>query len=157
MCIRDRVQTTIVGLFLPLIGSALDLNKVKSARALFWKGQKLITLSVITITVFLIIAGQWLLSFFGKDFLYAQDAMMYLIIGYALWALTAFSSTWLQYSNQGKPIILIGITTLTIDAVCNLWLIPLYGINGAAIATLIAMTFASIMTWGVYYRCSISN
>ncbi|WP_370278996.1 oligosaccharide flippase family protein [Pontibacterium sp.] len=143
-------QVTVAGLFLPLIAPAMEQGE-HTARTLFWRGQKLITLVIVTLTLFLIVAGQWLLSFFGEDFLQAQQALIYLISGYAVWALAAFSSTWLQYSHRGTYVVVIGCLTLSIDALCNLWLIPRYSINGAAIATLIAMSLAALMTWAAYY------
>ena len=143
-------QVTIAGLFLPLIAPALEHGE-KAARTLFWQGQKIITVAIIVLAAGLIISGQWLLSFFGSDFLQAKQALVYLISGYAVWALAAFSSTWLQYSHKGSYVVLIGCITLSIDAVCNFWFIPLYGINGAAIATMIAMSLAALMTWAAYY------
>lgn len=143
-------QVTIAGLFLPLIGPALERGE-SVARSLFWQGQKITTMTIIVLAAGLIAAGPWLLSFFGSDFLQAQQALVYLISGYAVWALAAFSSTWLQYSNKGPYVVLIGGLTLSIDALCNVWFIPLYGINGAAIATMIAMSMAALMTWAAYY------
>ncbi|WP_281558016.1 oligosaccharide flippase family protein [Thalassomonas sp. RHCl1] len=145
------VQTTIAGLFLPLIGPALEGN-AERARALFWQGQKLISASILCLVITLLFVGSWLLSFFGKDYVQAEQALIYLALAYALWGLAAFASTWLQYANKGSYVIRIGCATLAIDAGLNLWLIPLYGINGAALATLIAMAFAALMTWIVYYR-----
>ena len=86
------VQTTLAGLFLPLIGPALEKGK-NSANHLFYKGQKLITISVILLSLVLLSAGPWLLSFFGADFLQAKQALIYLIFAYAFWALAAFPST----------------------------------------------------------------
>ncbi|WP_449288529.1 hypothetical protein [Marinobacterium arenosum] len=39
-----------------------------------------------------------------------------------------------------------------IDAACKLWLIPLYGMNGAALATPIAMGFAALVTGLALHR-----
>ncbi|WDE06706.1 oligosaccharide flippase family protein [Thalassomonas viridans] len=145
------VQTTIAGLFLPLIGPALE-ESVTRSKALFWQGQKLITASILGLLLCLLTAGPWLLSFFGKDYLQAEQALIYLALAYALWGLAAFASTWLQYAGKGTYVIRTGCATLAIDAGCNLWLIPLYGINGAALATLIAMAFAALTTWLLYYK-----
>ncbi len=143
-------QVTLAGLFLPLIAPAMAQGE-RAARTLFWQGQKMITLVVIVLATALIISGEWLLAFFGEDFLQATQALTYLTFGYAVWALAAFSSTWLQYAHKGTYVVVIGALTLSVDAACNLWLIPRYNINGAAIATLIAMSLAALMTWAAYY------
>jgi len=145
------VQTTLAGLFLPLIGPALE-GDAGRARALFWHGQKLIGAAVFSLLACLLVAGPWLLSFFGKDYLQAEQALIFLCLAYALWALAAFASTWLQYAGKGSYVIRIGCATLALDAGFNFYLIPLYGINGAAIATLIAMAFAALSTWAAYYK-----
>ncbi|MCE9687571.1 oligosaccharide flippase family protein [Shewanella sp. AS16] len=149
-------QVTIAGLFLPLIGPALEQGR-QSAKALFWQGQRLIVLTVLALSLFLAMAGGGLLSLFGSGFLQAEQALHYLTLAYGLWALVAFASTWLQYAGKGSLVVLVGCVTLVIDAGCNLWLIPLYGIDGAALATLIAMALAAIMIAAGYYRHSAQS
>lgn len=148
-------QVTIAGLFLPLIGPALEQGVVQ-ARALFWKGQCLIAVAVVLLALLLLAVGQWLLAFFGEDFLHAATALHYLIVAYAVWALAAFSSTCLQYAHQGSYVVGIGVLTLSLDAACNLWLIPKYGMDGAAMATLIAMCCAAVLTMLLYWKKSAS-
>ena len=149
--ILPLAQVTIAGLFLPLIAPALAQG-TQQAHRLFWQAQKAITLTVVILTLLLLVAGAWLLSIFGNDFLLAEQALHWLVAGYALWALAAFASTWLQYCDQGRTVVLIGCATLLLDGGCNLWLIPRYGIDGAAIATCIAMGFAALATGWVSYQ-----
>jgi len=149
--ILPLAQVTIAGLFLPLIAPALAQG-IAPARRLFWQGQKAISITVAILTLILFMAGPWLLSIFGNDFQVAEQALHYLAAGYALWALAAFASTWLQYTDQGRSVVLIGCATLLLDGGCNLWLIPRYGIDGAAIATCIAMGFAATATCWVSYQ-----
>ncbi|WP_027856835.1 oligosaccharide flippase family protein [Marinobacterium jannaschii] len=144
-------QVTIAGLFLPLIAPALEQGRSR-ARALFWQGQKAIAITVLSLTLLLLLGGPWLLSFFGNDFLLAEQALHYLVAGYALWALAAFASTWLQYGGQGHVVVMIGCATLLIDAGGNYWLISRYGIDGAAMATCLSMGFAALATWTACYR-----
>lgn len=143
-------QTSIAGLFLPLISPALAHGK-PNAHALFWQGQKLISISVLLLTATLIGFGTGLLALFGDSFTAAQPTLKYLVAGYAIWALAAFSSTWLQYQNQGKMIVGIGCATLLIDTGLNAWLIPTFGIEGAAMATCITMACAAIATLSVFF------
>lgn len=143
-------QTSIAGLFLPLISPALAQGK-PNARTLFWQGQKLISVSVLLLTATLIVFGTDLLSLFGDSFTSAQPTLKYLVAGYAIWALVAFSSTWLQYQNQGQMIVGIGCATLLIDTGLNAWLIPKFGIEGAAMATCITMACAAIATLSVFF------
>ena len=144
-------QATIAVLFLPLIAPAMESGN-QAARAMFLRGQKFITIAVVVLTLFILLAGKWLLSLFGDGFQQAQQVLVYLAFGYALWALTAFCSTWLQYSSMGLRAVLTGCTALIINVSLNLWLIPLYGMHGAAVATLVSMGIAAGILGIIYFR-----
>lgn len=149
-------QVTIAGLFLPLIAPAIEKGQGAAAE-MFRLGQKFITLTVIVLVIVLAFFGSGLLSLFGDDFLQAEQVLTYLTAGYALWALAAFASTWLLYSHKGAQVVLIGAVTLVLDASCNLWLIPQYGMNGAAMATCISLATAALLTGLSYFRHSYSK
>lgn len=144
-------QVTITGLFTPLIAPAIEQG-VQSAKYLFWTGQKLITLTVIFLAVCLMFFGSTLLQFFGNDFLDAKLPLKLLTIAYLFWALTAFASTWMQYTGKGGLIVIITCSTLLINIVSNAYLIPRYGLDGGAIATTISMAFASISIGISHFR-----
>lgn len=137
-------QTTVAGLFLPLIQPAMEKGAVAS-RQLYWHGQKLIMIIVIVLTIALVGTGERLLSLFGESYQVAGWALDWLILAQLAWALAAFSSTWLQYASRGHVVVLAGCLALALDVLCNLWLIPAYGINGAAVATLISLASAGLM------------
>ncbi|UTM58758.1 oligosaccharide flippase family protein [Photobacterium sp. CCB-ST2H9] len=139
-------QVTIAGIFLPLIGRTMD-NDPEQAKALFWRAQKIITLSVLVLASGELYFGGWLLSFFGNDFQQAEQTLYWLIAAYAIWGFSGFASTWLQYSHYGRNIVIIGILTLIADISANFWLIPAMGMQGAAIATCLAMSLAAATTW----------
>ncbi|MBD8513997.1 oligosaccharide flippase family protein [Photobacterium sp. CAU 1568] len=146
-------QVTIAGLFLPLIGPALD-DCPDSAKALFLQAQRLIVIVTVILTAAVLAVGPWLLTFFGDDFAQAALSLNVLTAAYSVWAMSAFASTWLQYNGKGRQVMIIGVLTLLTDTLANLWLIPELGMTGAAMATCLAMFVASALTW---YQLLIMN
>ncbi|MDK1310860.1 polysaccharide biosynthesis C-terminal domain-containing protein [Pseudoalteromonas ardens] len=145
-------QVSVIALFVPLLGQALERGEEYAERVL-WQGQRVMLVIILILTVGLLISGAHLLQLFGKDFFSAHDALKYLILGSCFWAVTAFVSTWLQYTGRGKYVVIIGLLTLVTDAVLNWLLIPIHGITGAAIATCIALCVASLLTWSTFIIC----
>ena len=147
------IQVTVTGLFLPLIAPAME-EGTDAEKALFWQGQKWILLLSVPSAILIAVFGNELLALFGTSFNNANTALRLLVFGYLLWATAAFSSTWLQYSGKGHSIVAISSITLLIDAILNYGLIPKYGLDGAAIATLTAMFIAACCIWVIHYRHS---
>lgn len=146
-------QVTIAGLFLPLIGPALD-DCPETAKVLFRQAQRLIVIVTVILTTAVMTGGPWLLAFFGDDFAQAEFSLNVLTVAYSVWAMSAFASTWLQYNGKGRQVMVIGVFTLLTDTLANLWFIPEFGMAGAAIATCLAMSVASVLTW---YQIIIMN
>ena len=144
-------QTTIIALFLPLIQPAFDQGK-SEARHLFRSAQTRIFLVVLTILLLLLGTSHWLLSLFGEGYQAAEEALILLVFAQSTWALVALCSTWVQYLGYGGRVMLVVGSALAIDLLLNWLLIPSYGINGAAIATLCSLLIASIAMAYVFFQ-----
>ncbi|MCG7534917.1 oligosaccharide flippase family protein [Pseudoalteromonas sp. OOF1S-7] len=142
-------QVSVIALFIPLLGQALEKGE-EQAEHILWRGQRIMIAIVLVLSGGLFITGSHLLQLFGEDFFTASDALHYLILGSCFWAVTAFISTWLQYTGKGKYVVVIGLLTLATDALLNWLLIPLHGITGAAISTCVALSLASVLTWSTF-------
>jgi len=93
--------------------------------------------------------GGWV---YGADSLAGGDALQFLIFGQTLLALLMVLATVIM--AQGRPWVsfLIMIGTLLLDALLNYLLIPIYNINGAAIATTLAAGVGLVAAGVVVYR-----
>jgi len=89
---------------------------------------------------------------YGSDSLAGGGALQFLIFGQTLLALLMVFATIIM--AQGRPWIsfLIVIGTLLLDALLNYFLIPIYGINGAAIATTLSSGAGMVCAGLVVYR-----
>jgi len=89
---------------------------------------------------------------YGADSLAGGGALQFLIFGQTLLALLMVLATIIM--AQGRPWIsfLIVIGTLLLDALLNYLLIPIYSINGAAIATTLSAGAGMVCAGLVVYR-----
>ena len=144
-------QTAVAALFLPLVVPAMQRGSTE-AEALFSRAQKVITAVTALLWLLLMLTGPWLLSLFGPGFERGEETLVILGTAYGLWALAAFASTWLQYADRGRMVLLASAGALMLNAACNLWLIPRYGMEGAAASTLIAMTVTATALVAMRHR-----
>ncbi|WP_462164294.1 oligosaccharide flippase family protein [Pseudoalteromonas xiamenensis] len=137
-------QVTIASLFMPLIGHYFD-KQPDQALALFKKAQRITIMVIAAIAVVLFLFSNSLLAIFGESYLNAEPALVWLIAGYSIWAFAAPSVTWQQYNGNGLQIVYVGAAAIMIDLVANLYFIPKYDIEGAAIATALSLSCATVL------------
>lgn len=136
-------QVTIASLYMPLIGRTIDKDP-NAAAALFGTTQKITVISTVFIAVILFWFSSGLLTHFGPSYKDAEPALIWLTIGYSLWACVAPTVTWQQYQGIGNRVVYIGMMAIVVDILANAWFIPRLGIVGAAISTAIALGFSSV-------------
>jgi O-antigen/teichoic acid export membrane protein len=106
---------------------------MQSAKIIFWT-----TLPLATI---LLIFPKFFMSLYGSEFLIGFEALRWLIIGRIVNALSGSVGNLMQMSGQQKIYMNILIIGSVINVVLNYYLIPIYGIKGAAISSLVSLSF----------------
>jgi len=100
--------------------------------------------------VLLACGGPFVLDWFGNGYRTGYPAMLLLLAGYGLWAISGLSSTFLQYGGRGRQVLWVNICTLVLAVVLNWFLIPRYEMTGAGVATAVAFGFGSLWTIVLY-------
>jgi O-antigen/teichoic acid export membrane protein len=126
----------------PLISQLYTQNKIREL-------QRMASLSALGIAIFtlpaaiiMLFCGTWLLGLFGDGFKAGYGALVFLVAGQSVNALTGSVGYLLTMTgHQKEAAIVIGITAF-INISLNVILIPMMGLKGAAIATMI-----STMIW----------
>lgn len=121
--------------------------------------QKMITLntrktffwSVIPILVLMGLSYQYLLLF-GIQFTSAQNTLIILCLTQLVNKLSGFSIDILNMTKYQNDSMLIKVASLILNVILNLFFIPSWGINGAAIATAISVTLGGIVGAIVVYQ-----
>lgn len=119
-----------------------------------------LAVSAFTITVggAVVIAGPWVLSIFGPEFVDGYGVMVVLIIGSLFAALAGPCAHLLMMTgHEGFTSRAEGIAAGA-NLVLNFILVPLYGAYGAAVATVITVSVRNIaMAWVVKQRLGINS
>jgi O-antigen/teichoic acid export membrane protein len=116
----------------------------QSTKLIFW-----LTLPVILIIVF---AATPILSLFGSEFMTTKTALLMLIFGQFISAISGSVGYLLQMTDNQSIHKNILISATIINMILNLILIPLYGLNGAAFASMLSMIF-----WNLAMILAIKN
>jgi O-antigen/teichoic acid export membrane protein len=127
--------------------------------------QRLVTRSTIAISAWalpialgLVIAGRWLLSWFGPSFVDGYPILVILVIGQMVNAITGTVGVVMTMGGLEKVVLRTQIYGLTITAVLCLALIPIWGGIGAAVGSTIALIFWNIaLTVKLYRRLGIAS
>lgn len=119
-------------------GDHNELKKIaqKSSKLIFW--------SIAPFVIVLLLFGVEILGLFGESFHLGYAAMVIVIVGQSINALTGSVGYLLNMTGNQKAYNYIVIAGALLNILINLILIPKYGINGAAIASMTSMIFINI-------------
>ena len=129
--------------FFPKLVENFNLNKNKYYDACL-KLLKLLFVISFSIAIFFTFCSNFIINFlYGKDYLMSVFALkisiwtgVFVFLGYV-------AGNMLVIENLNKHNLIKSIQGLLLNVILNILLIPKYGINGAAIATLISQFYAS--------------
>ena len=106
---------------------------MQSAKIIFWT-----TLPLATI---LLIFPKFFMGLYGSEFLTGFEVLRWLIIGRIVNALSGSVGNLMQMSGQQNIYMNILIIGSVINIILNYYLIPIYGIKGAAISSMVSLSF----------------
>jgi len=105
----------------------------------------LVLLAIIPMVLFLFMfAGPVITVLFGANYAAAVEPLKILVVGVAFMSFFAMSSGIFQGMGKPKIPMYVLLCVALLNIILNSYLIPLYGINGAAIATSISSATAGI-------------
>ncbi len=139
------VLATVNLVIAPTVASLYKTGDRKRLQQVVTKSARLVLLATLPLALALIMFGHWfLLVFFGAEFTEGATALALLSLGQLINA--AMGSVGLLLNMTGyerKTAIGVGLAAV-LNIILNALLIPLWGLNGAAIAT-----FTSLVAWNV--------
>mgnify|MGYP003333246077 FL=1 len=128
----------------PKIAEDYNLGEFKALALKVKKSTRLIFLSTAPAIVILALGSEWILSWFGPVYGAAKTPLLILLLGQAVNTLCGSVGVYLNMTSKQKAFQWIVASALVLNVVLNAYLIPLYGMNGAAWATA-----ASMMAWNI--------
>ena len=120
------------------LGDTKELKRVFqiSTKTVFW------TSFPVLLIIFLI--PSFILGIFGSAFKAGVFALLILSSGYFISAITSSASWLLEMTGRQNITMIIMLMATVLNIILNICLVPEYGVNGAALATMVSLSLASL-------------
>ena len=129
----------------PAISGLYSSGKKEELQQLVFKYIRIATLFALVLLVVFCFAGKYILLIFGEKYTPGYTALIILSLGYFAGVIPGAAGYLLLMTGNEKPALFAVIISTIINVVLCYCLIPLWGVNGAAIASCICM-----IIWNVY-------
>lgn len=129
----------------PKISESYNNDNISEFKSIVMQTTKTIFYSAIPIIILLFIFPEFILNFFGKDFVIGKSVLLILAFSQVINAMSGSVGVILNMTGKEKVFRNILSVALLINISLNLLLIPIYGIEGAAIASA-----SSLIFWNLY-------
>mgnify|MGYP001239478022 FL=1 len=126
----------------PRIAEIYENQKMQKLQLLIRHSTRIIFLISICVLSVLFFFSEEILGLFGQGYVIANNALLFLLAAQFFNAVSGPGAIYLNMTGRQKTLNKILVSALIINISLNFYLIPIWGINGAAIATL-----ASLIIW----------
>jgi O-antigen/teichoic acid export membrane protein len=133
----------------PKISELYNEKKMSALKKVIHQSTRLIIILTIPIMIILFFLRKQILGFFGEEFLLGETALIIIGLGVFFSSISGNVDQILNMTNSHKTLRNITIFCFVTNVILNYLLIPLYGINGAATASLITNILVNVIC--LYY------
>ena len=142
--VTSIVIESVNSIVAPKISETYNNNLFKKFNVIVKQSTRIIFFTSLPIFILLLIFPEFLLSFFGSDFLSAKNTLMILLVGQIFNSSCGSVGLILQMTGKQKIVQNVLFFSLILNIVLNFILIPKFGYKGAAIAS-----SSSIIFWNL--------
>ena len=138
---------TITFVLFPLVSETTFSKAMQKARFYVMHSFRYLFLFILPVSFAVSVTAQPLMAaIYGGEYVPGSESLAILALAYIFFALFSISATILVASGNAKRTFAVGLFALLLDIVLNYLLVPLYGMPGAAIATLVSMFAAAVIS-----------
>jgi O-antigen/teichoic acid export membrane protein len=130
----------------PTIASAYADNRLLDLQQTITKSVRIVTGVAFLFAASLIVGGHWYLTLFGPDFVRGQTALYILCVGSFVSTSIGLAFVILNMTGHERFTATLGWVTTILNIVLNAIFIPIWGVNGAAIATSISILLGGFVS-----------
>ena len=141
--------TAVNSITAPKLSESFNNDNLIEFKRIILYSTKLISFSTFPILLIMFLFPSSILSFFGDEFVSAKYSLLILAFSQAVGALSGSVGSILNMTGKQKVYGNILLVSLVLNIVLNYLLIPIYGIEGAAIASASSLIFWNL--YSVYY------
>ena len=149
------IPMAIGGYISPKVAQAYSNKDTQQVKSIFKDSVKLIAITTIPIFIVILYFSDFFLGLFGQEFTVATVTLFIVSIGYLSESLCGPVGFILNMTDNQHIFMKILLISLIINILFNALLIPIYGINGAAIALMLSMLFWTLSSLIVLKRKGI--
>jgi len=146
------VLASVNSVITPQIAELFASEKMGILRDRIKKGTRLIFIITFPMILILGIMPSFILGFFGENYISAKNALWILLAGQVINSLCGSVGVYLNMTGKQRPFQRILVSALILNIVLNYFLIPEFGMSGAAIATSTSMILWNIIAVIYVYR-----
>lgn len=147
------IPTWFSTIFMPIVTEMYGQKKMAEIKKLNASVTKWVFIITLPFALLAITFSKEVLNvLYGSKFVEGFLAFTILIMGYSIVSVLSLNAQFLQISGMTKFVMFNGVVAAIVDITLNYSLIPIYGINGAAIATAIAVTISSSLAFIEVYK-----
>jgi O-antigen/teichoic acid export membrane protein len=139
------VHNALVAIFGPMISTLHHKNKMNELRILYKRVAKWDFSLTLFIFLILSIFPNIILSLFGPEFMGGRTVLIALSLGFLISTIPGTTGLLLQMSGRQKLDLINSVCLIVLNIILNLWLIPIFGVLGAAIATLTSLAALNVI------------
>ena len=143
---------SIQSIITPIVANAWPSNNIKLIKELYIKSA--IAPLVFTIYVFLLIWVNidFLMAYFGEVYGQGKYVILYLSMGYIINIASGINATIIKTSRFYKADLYFQVALVVVAIIMNVIFIPVYGINGAAMATALTLSVHNLIYTAYVYN-----
>ena len=129
----------------PKIASIYNDKNFSQLKLILKKATRINVVISLPIIILLLFFSEHVLSTFGSNYILAKNALWILLIAQFFNSITGPSALYLNMTGRQKKLNVILVTSLLINVVLNIILVPALGMLGAAISTTTSFVISKIL------------
>ena len=129
----------------PKIASIYNDKNFSQLKLILKKATRINVVISLPIIILLLLFSEYVLSTFGSNYILAKNALWILLIAQFFNSITGPSALYLNMTGRQKKLNVILVTSLLINVVLNIILVPALGMLGAAISTTTSFVISKIL------------
>ena len=120
-------------------------NDMKGLATIAQQSTKLIFFTSLPILILIFVLTEWLMGLFGDEFIVGVVVLLFMGVAQFVNAFSGSVGYIMQMTDNQKTLRNVILLAAVLNIVLNYFLIPKYGINGAAFASMVCMIFWNVI------------
>ncbi|MGL5112432.1 MAG: MATE family efflux transporter [Flavobacterium sp.] len=138
------------------IAASFSNNEIDKVQKMVQNSSRLIVAITLPAVIGLLVFPEFILRFFGTNYVAAKEALFVLVLGQGFCTFFGSAPVYLNMTGRQRIFQRIVLGALVLNFLLNYWLVPSYGMMGAAIAFSVSALFWNLGTaLFVYYKDGI--